>query len=452
MPSNPEPTCKRLPLKRRDLLQRSGLGGLGLLVSGLFVGCGDHAESSDMQPQPFPMQGVWGGHFPGYTLDDPQAGIEIHFHRASNNAFLHRTNPHHAARATVTVERQGNDVTLHFRTNHGDDSVFRGSIVDQHTLRGRYSNPGRGEDFIMDFVSAVSVFPEADIVAQPRQPAPQASSAPASAQQENFHDTLLVIEAYDEQGSRYEFGFGLGYYYSPGLARVWGELPPGADAEILMPHVVAPTAVIQMAFFPDWISFDVYISSDQLAYMATFEVRIVDFAQVNPDDPNASTPIDVYKSSQIGVYPYDVSVARCNMRYAPHLDYNHGRFGNFPIGTDGEVRINDQNYRVPRAVAAMLAGFRGVDRRPDPPSRVAPVARIEYLPVGGPPWNRIRFQSTGSHDPAGGPVTYAWDFGDGNTSTEANPTHAFSPGTHTVSLTVTNNLGATATTRVTLYL
>jgi len=425
------------------------MGGLGLLVPSLLIGCGDDAGSSNLQQAKFDLLGVWGGHFPGSTREAPQAGIEIHFHRSSNNAFVHRANPDHATRATVMVERQGNDVTLHFRTNHGDDSAFRGTFVDPYTLRGRYSNPGRGEDFSMDFVSAVSVFPEADIVAQPRQPAPQASSTPASAQQENFHDTLLVIEAYDEQGSRYEFGFGLGYYYSPGLARVWGELPPGADANYRTSNIVAPTAVIQMAFFPDWISFDVYTASDQLAYMATFEVRIADFAQVNPDDPNASTPIDVYKSSQIGVYPYDVSVARCNMRYTPHLDYNHGRFGNFPIGTDGEVRLNDQNYRVPRAVAAMLAGFRGVERRPDPPYRVAPVVRIEYDPVG--PLNRIGFQSTGSKDPAGGPLIYAWDFGDGDISTEANPTHTFGPGVHTVTLTVTNNLGATATTRVTIY-
>lgn len=37
------------------------------------------------------------------------------------------------------------------------------------------------------------------------------------------------------------------------------------------------------------------------------------------------------------------------------------------------------------------------------------------------------------------PVTYRWDFGDGNTSTAANPTHTFAqPGTYTVTLEVTN--------------
>ncbi|MCA9933916.1 MAG: PKD domain-containing protein, partial [Anaerolineales bacterium] len=39
-------------------------------------------------------------------------------------------------------------------------------------------------------------------------------------------------------------------------------------------------------------------------------------------------------------------------------------------------------------------------------------------------------------------LSYLWDFGDGNTSTEANPTHQFAaPGTFTVTLTVSNELG-----------
>ena len=41
------------------------------------------------------------------------------------------------------------------------------------------------------------------------------------------------------------------------------------------------------------------------------------------------------------------------------------------------------------------------------------------------------------------PQSYLWDFGDGNTSTEENPSHEYAvPGTYTVTLTVTNNVGA----------
>lgn len=45
-----------------------------------------------------------------------------------------------------------------------------------------------------------------------------------------------------------------------------------------------------------------------------------------------------------------------------------------------------------------------------------------------------------------GPYTYAWNFGDTNTSTAANPTHTYAAaGTYTTTLVVTDSLGATQT-------
>jgi glucose/arabinose dehydrogenase/regulation of enolase protein 1 (concanavalin A-like superfamily) len=58
----------------------------------------------------------------------------------------------------------------------------------------------------------------------------------------------------------------------------------------------------------------------------------------------------------------------------------------------------------------------------------------------------VNFSSAGSSDPDGQPLTYLWNFGDGTTSTAANPTKTFTAkGTYTVELTVsdgTNSAGA----------
>lgn len=45
---------------------------------------------------------------------------------------------------------------------------------------------------------------------------------------------------------------------------------------------------------------------------------------------------------------------------------------------------------------------------------------------------------------AAGPATYNWDFGDGNTTTQQNPTHTYAPGTYNATLTVTNSDGCSA--------
>lgn len=56
----------------------------------------------------------------------------------------------------------------------------------------------------------------------------------------------------------------------------------------------------------------------------------------------------------------------------------------------------------------------------------------------------ITFDGFGSSDPDGNIVSYAWDFGDGNTGTGVDPTHTYiQDGIYTVTLTVTNNDAAT---------
>ncbi len=77
-----------------------------------------------------------------------------------------------------------------------------------------------------------------------------------------------------------------------------------------------------------------------------------------------------------------------------------------------------------------------------PPANNPPVANANG-PYSGTVDNAVSFTSNGSSDPDGDPVTYLWDFGDGNTSTQADPTHTYTAAdTYTVTLTVTDSHGA----------
>jgi PKD repeat protein len=66
-------------------------------------------------------------------------------------------------------------------------------------------------------------------------------------------------------------------------------------------------------------------------------------------------------------------------------------------------------------------------------------------PYAGKAGSAIAMSGAGSDDPDGTITSFQWDFGDGQSATGVNPSHAYAQaGTYTVSLTVTDDWGATA--------
>lgn len=78
----------------------------------------------------------------------------------------------------------------------------------------------------------------------------------------------------------------------------------------------------------------------------------------------------------------------------------------------------------------------------------APVARIAAAPTSGPAPLPVAFSGATSSDADGVIVGHAWDFGDGALGAGPVVNHTFAPGSHTVTLTVTDDAGATARTSV----
>src|SRR5690606_29164768 len=75
----------------------------------------------------------------------------------------------------------------------------------------------------------------------------------------------------------------------------------------------------------------------------------------------------------------------------------------------------------------------------------APSASFTAAPTSGLAPLAVQFTDTSTGDI----TAWSWNFGDGRTSTLRNPQHTYaSPGTYTVTLTVSNAYGADTTTRV----
>ena len=78
-------------------------------------------------------------------------------------------------------------------------------------------------------------------------------------------------------------------------------------------------------------------------------------------------------------------------------------------------------------------------------SNAEPVASFSYSPPNPVAGQTVAFDASASYDPDGSISSYSWNFGDGNTSTEQNPSHLYtSNGTYTVLLSVTDNDGTSS--------
>ncbi|MEV1249914.1 PQQ-dependent sugar dehydrogenase [Nonomuraea sp. NPDC050022] len=78
-----------------------------------------------------------------------------------------------------------------------------------------------------------------------------------------------------------------------------------------------------------------------------------------------------------------------------------------------------------------------------------PIAKASADKTSGPAPLTVAFSSAGSSDPEGGALTYSWNFGDGTTSTAANPSKTYTTnGAYTATLTVRDPQGLTGTANV----
>ena len=112
------------------------------------------------------------------------------------------------------------------------------------------------------------------------------------------------------------------------------------------------------------------------------------------------------------------------------------------LGPSGDLNLVDIGFGAGGSVQRVTFGDGNLP--PDPVANATPNSGEAPLTV--------QFTGSGSSDPEGDALTYAWDFGDGTPpSSEADPTHVYSsPGTYRARLTVDDGTGRNPNREVTI--
>jgi PKD repeat protein len=174
--------------------------------------------------------------------------------------------------------------------------------------------------------------------------------------------------------------------------------------------------------------------------------NLLPIAIAEADPPSGSAPLDVVFYAA-GSYDPDGWLGNFYWSFSDGGDY-WGPTAYHTFYADGiytaELTVYDQRGTTGTTSITIYVGQ---------PNQ-APVAMASATPLNGPAPLNVDFSSSGSYDPDGTISSYAWVFGDGGTSGSPNPSHTYmGSGSYPVTLTVTDNLGATNTVNleITVY-
>jgi PKD repeat protein len=210
------------------------------------------------------------------------------------------------------------------------------------------------------------------------------------------------------------------------------ELTSGVETDLVGVLVNANGSVQPSVNLTPWVGnqYRPRVAWDGSQYIAVYQEQKNRFAPWTMDQLDARS---------------DLFGMRINASGTP-IDPHGFAFSTSPIGEtypnviakDGVSLLSGSTMRNPAPFAAYRIGYQFFGANGNQP----PVAVATGSASGGDIPLTVNFSSAGSTDPDGSLSGYLWDFGDGQSSTEANPTHTFTAaGQYVVSLTVTDNLG-----------
>ena len=159
---------------------------------------------------------------------------------------------------------------------------------------------------------------------------------------------------------------------------------------------------------------------------------------------NAVTPVAGFTGTPVSGYiPLTVQFTDTSTNFPTSWLWDFGDGGSSTEQNPSHTYLTDGVYTV--ALTATNSAGSNVFTRTDYITAIgSPVAGFTGDPVSGSSPLGVQFTDTSTNSP----TSWAWDFGDGGTSTDQNPYYVYStPGTYTVKLTVTNPVGSDMFTR-----
>ncbi|MBI5285999.1 MAG: PKD domain-containing protein, partial [Deltaproteobacteria bacterium] len=164
-------------------------------------------------------------------------------------------------------------------------------------------------------------------------------------------------------------------------------------------------------------------------------------ASISATPTSGQAPLKVYFSSSasqdedgsISSYSWNFGDGTSSEQPNPG-EHTYNQSGNYSV----KLTVTDNRRATNTATGSITV------TKPNQP----PIAKASASPVDGNVPLKVGFSSSGSADPEGQALTYNWNFGDGTSSKEANPTHSYTiarANPYSITLKVMDNKGLSAT-------
>jgi hypothetical protein len=316
---------------------------------------------------------TWGGYFPGSSFQHPETGLELHLDGPVRNGVLHRAGFIHRKnleghRHDVQVQQNGNDVVLVFDPGSSDEGRFNGTLIDDHTLRGTYTNASRGEAHSLDLIASTAVPQEIRPI---QAKAAESSVRPLASKSGYLTLRLDFVSIYEGFPSiQNTVDFGLGPYYNSGFAdSTWRGNNNFNDGEYTWDGGIGAntsqgySTVSAMFFFPDWLLLDLYARPSDTTgsgHLASFQLPWTSL--ITLDTSKLGSGSYAYQAFQVtgsnGTFFTSGCCSISNMRLSWETTTDRFDFEDFAVPADNpgyrSVLLGTTVYTIPANAAAML--------------------------------------------------------------------------------------------------